>query len=112
MVQEDFAISPCGLYKSYFLLLILVVNVVKLQQKIYIYNHDTVASSEKWLTNRGILSTTQTSQPPRRKIKYEVMSSENGSQIGVFRLPFRHDSHQEGNIKDEGWKMSTTDGFP
>ena len=69
MVQEDLAISPCGLYKSYFLLLILVVNVVKLQQKIYIYNHDTVASSEKWLTNRGILSTTQTSQPPRRKMK-------------------------------------------
>ena len=65
MVQEDLAISPCGLYKSYFLLLILVVNVVKLQQKIYIYNHDTVASSEKWLTNRGIPSTTQTSQPPR-----------------------------------------------
>ena len=35
MVQEDLAISPCGLYESYFLLLVLVVNFVKLQ-KIYI----------------------------------------------------------------------------
>ena len=49
MVQEDLAISPCGLYESYFLLLILVVNFVKLQQKIYIYQHDSVTSSGKWL---------------------------------------------------------------
>ena len=69
MVQEDLAISPCGLYESYFLLLILIVNVVKLQQKIYIYQHDSVTSSGKWLTIRGIPSTIQTSQPPGRKIK-------------------------------------------
>ena len=31
------------------------------------YNHDTVTSSGKWLANRGIPSTIQTSQPPRRK---------------------------------------------
>ena len=64
MVQEDLAISPGGLYESYFLYIILVVNIVKLQKNTY-YKHDA------------------------------VMSSENGSQIGVFRLPFRHHSHQE-----------------
>ena len=37
MVQEDLAISPCGFYESYFLLLVLVVNFVKLQKNIYKY---------------------------------------------------------------------------
>ena len=47
MVQEDLAISPCRLYESYFLLLILDVNFVKLQTK-YTYNkRGSVTSSEK-----------------------------------------------------------------
>ena len=47
LVQEDLAISPCRLYESYFLLLILDVNFVKLQTK-YTYNkRGSVTSSEK-----------------------------------------------------------------
>ena len=50
-----------------FPLIILVVNV-KLNTHKNI-NHDTVTNSKIWLTKRGIPSTIQTSQPPRKKIK-------------------------------------------
>ena len=78
MVQEDLAISPCGLYESYFLLLILVVNFVKLQQKIYIYQHDSVTSAGKWLTIRGIPSTIQISDITATRKKDKKMRDEKG----------------------------------
>ena len=72
MVQEDLAISPCGLYKSYFLLLIWVVNCCQ------------IANNKK-------LEQISTIRLRVRK---------NGSQKGVFRLPFRHHSHQKEMIKN------------
>ena len=68
MVQEDLAISPRRLYESYFLLLIWVVKFFQIAKE-KIYKHDTVTSSKIRLTKRCIPSTTQTSQPPRRKDK-------------------------------------------
>ena len=68
MVQEDLAISPCRLYESYFLLSILVVNVVEQEKKII--KHDTVAKSnlahkKGYSINHSDITATKTNEKMR-----------------------------------------------